>query len=657
MKSSVITRHSANSKTANDIHDYEQPLTLSFTLPTRMYNGMLVVWLLRPALQKRFPLHKQDPKIYLAFLAWCTSIGRRQYRLLRELEAWNQELMQPMDMPEALGCFWGEAYTVGMYLAGLSRSKYFNGQILYNAKMRHRAARWYFREGRQLMGLDTCPSWQQQALAKHFKDANLFTESLLLPKDAKQAEAEARIWQNTQDIRDAWGAAAKQEHLTPVTVPIACSLLSKWLGAYLPVEANEVSWLTREITKLFPSHKPTQADIKQLLTPLSSPQPFSRGAINKPFGVNLVGYARGELGIGEDVRMLAVSLERAGVPFNIINVEPGANVSQGDTSAEKWMADQFDYAINIFCMTGIEMTRMTLEKGLGWLEGHYNIGLWPWELPEWPTSWRHSWSLVNELWGISEYTAAAYREAPLPVVPMPLPVEVDTRNVNSNREYWQLPKDDYLFVFSFDMNSTLARKNPITAVEAFLAAFKHQPDKRVGLVIKVSHLDKKQSAWNALAKRIAQDQRIYLVSGELRKQEVLSLYKSCDCFVSLHRAEGFGRGLAEAQLLGLALIATGYSGNMAFCDNNATHTVRYTMMPVGAEEYFFGEGQQWADPDVHHAAELMQRCADAPKGETPLNYPLEQFNPQHCGEAYRSRLEKIAKASAIMAPTETVKSS
>ncbi|MBE0405277.1 glycosyltransferase family 1 protein [Halomonas sp. FME16] len=606
---------------------------------------MLVVWLLRPALQKRFPLHQLKLSTYLEFLAWCTHIGRRQYALLRDIDAWNVELMQPIELPPCRHCQWQESYTVGMYLVGLARSKYWHGQLMANAKMRHRAARWYFRDGRQLLGLTERVQWQQAALESNFSGPDAFLETLLLPKDTQVPEGSHRIHQNVQDICQAWGKESINPEGMPLTSfrPNKSPFLTRHIAAKLPVEVNELSWLMTELRKSLPNRTPSHADVTKVMSLWPQPKSKPYKKLNKPFGVNLIGYARGELGIGEDVRMVAAALESAAVPFNIINVEPGAHVSQKDTSAERWMSESHDYAINIFCMTGIEMSRMSMEKGLEWLTGHYNIGLWPWELPEWPSAWQHAWQLVDELWGISHYTANAYSAAPVPVKPMPLPVAINAQEIVSNRQRWQLPEDDYLFVFSFDMNSTLSRKNPIAIVKGFLAAFASQPEKRVGLVIKVSHLNKKKPAWKPLEKLIGQDSRIYLISGELRKLEVLSLYKSCNCYVSLHRAEGFGRGLAEAQLLGLDLIATGYSGNMEFCTNNATHVVDYQLVPLKHGDYFYGEGQQWAEPDIQHAARLMQTCATMPY-TVKHDYPLARFSPRYCGKAYRKRLEDIALA-------------
>lgn len=673
----------------SQIHPYHYPVDLPFTLPTRIYTGMLVVWLLRPALQQRFPLHRERYCDYLGFLAWCTSIGRRQLRLLREIEPWNRELMRPVELPVLQGCQWQCSYTVGMYLAGISRAKYWSGQLMGNARMRHRAARWYFRDGRDLLGLPGCPDWQRVALQQSFGNAEQFVQTLLMPKD-RQAGTTQSIREGVTDIVESWDKPVEASAVSP-QLPAASPKLSQWLGRWLPTEANEVFWLAHAAGQKLPwRDAPSVDELKAVMSavPVTGARSYvasqyffddssysleehqccldenqgsterSGEAIEKnkgalAWGVNLVGYARGELGIGEDVRMMARSLEAAGVPFCIINVEPGAGVSQADTTAEHWIEEVPRYPVSMFCMTGIEMARMTVEKGLGWLDGRYNIGLWPWELPEWPEPWQHAWNLVDELWGISHYTADAYSRAPVPVHHMPMAVQID-QIADLGRKDWGLSQDAYLFVFSFDRNSTLSRKNPKGVVQAFQQAFGQANAKRanedenenVGLVIKVSHLDPEDPDWQEVSRMMKGDSRIHLVYGEFRKDKILSLYRCCNAFVSLHRSEGFGRGMAEAQMLGLDLVVTGYSGNMDFCADNDTRLVDYQMVDVQEGEYFFGSGQRWAVPDIAQAAEQMKGCVTVQnnpghfKYSTP-DYPVECFSASVCGEAYRKRLEEV----------------
>lgn len=618
------------------MHPYLQPLVLPFDLPTKMYGGMISIWLLRPNLQRRFPLHKNRRIDYLNFLVWCTMIGRREYKILTEIPEWDRELNQPIQLPTLKGDKWDGVFSVGMYLVGIHRGKYWHSQILGSSSLRHRTARWYFREGRKILSLDNIEQWQINALVKNYRDYNGFIKNIILSKDDK--ETIFSIKNNNEIFEKNWNTSFGNDEIIKI-LSEKRSTISLILAGILPVEINNLASLIQKKSK-----KPSAKIITEVSKKINSLGSYlkNNNIGNKPFGVNLYGYANGELGIGEDVRMLALSFKAANVPFCIINVEPGNDVSQKDHSVDTWIATKPEYLFNIFCMTGIEMCRLVCEKGTEILDSHYNIGLWPWELPEWPEAWHHTWSLVDEIWGISHFTANAYAQAKIPVIPMPLPVVVDKVS-DLGREHWQLPNTAYLFVYSFDMNSRLKRKNPSGLIQAFQQATQGYTADDVGLVLKVSHLKRDHPEWKELESLIGSDPRIHLVTTELRRPDVLALYSSCDCYVSLHRSEGFGRALAEAQLLGLSLIATNYSGNLEFCQS-PTLCVDYSLVDLGSNDYFYGDGQQWAEPSISHAAELMRHQLQTEKMQQPIEYKTTRFSPDYCGNQFKVRLDSIFKA-------------
>ena len=126
----------------------------------------------------------------------------------------------------------------------------------------------------------------------------------------------------------------------------------------------------------------------------------------------------------------------------------------------------------------------------------------------------------------------------------------------------------------------------------------------------------------------------------MRRPEVMALYNACDCFVSLHRAEGFGRCLAEALLLKRQLITTGYSGNMDFCSEPRVGLVRYRLRPLRKNEYAWSHGQMWAEPDIDHAAELMRDIRKNPRDTRDCHF---DFSPASAGRRYALRLREIQK--------------
>ena len=373
-----------------------------------------------------------------------------------------------------------------------------------------------------------------------------------------------------------------------------------------PLNPEFAQWARAEGTEQYP--------ILQRLADVATPATVAAPAIKTshgtlPFGVNLIGYARGQFGIGEDVRMAALAMQATGIPFSLYNVEPGREVCQGDDSVDALITDQLPYAVNLLCTTGIETARLAAVEGSALFDGRRTIGYWPWELPEWPEEWRHAYELVDEVWASSRYTYEAYaKSSPKPVRHMPMAVTVDATDGLTRRDFC-LPSRRFLFVFSFDVLSSLARKNPQACVRAFKEAFP-LGDEPVGLVVKAMRATPDSPVWQELLEEAQADRRITIISETLSRGAVLDLYRACDCFVSLHRAEGFGRGIAEAMLLGKPVVVTGFSGNMDFTTPGSAALVDHRLRQVSPEEYPFAGGQLWAEPDVAHAAWWMRRLVE-----------------------------------------------
>ncbi|HYD64565.1 glycosyltransferase family 4 protein [Azospirillum sp.] len=342
---------------------------------------------------------------------------------------------------------------------------------------------------------------------------------------------------------------------------------------------------------------------------LAPPAPMVGAGGGVPSGVNLIGYARGQFGLGEDVRMAALALKARNIPFAIRNIQPGRDVCQGERGLEALITDSLPYAVNLICTTGIETARVAATEGTRLLDGRRTIGYWPWELPEWPVEWRHAYNLVDEVWASSRHTYDAYaKSCPKPVRHVPMAVTVDATAGLGRRDF-ALRKDRFLFVFSFDLLSGLARKNPQACLRAFRTAFP-RGDEPAGLVVKAMRATPDDPLWQGLLAEAATDNRIAVISGTLSRAAVLDLYRACDCFVSLHRAEGFGRGIVEAMMLGKPVVVTGYSGNMDFTTPGTAALVDHRLRRVAPGEYPFAQGQLWAEPDVEHAAWWMRRLVE-----------------------------------------------
>ncbi len=630
-----------NGKTQSEGHGLLAPIAMPFHLPTPIYGAMLAIWHLRPILQRRFPLHEGRPKDFVRFLAWCAIEGRRQYAILRSIPEWDAALVRPLLLPSLNNDRWSDGFSVAMFFYGIVRYRYFVAPMLRDAKARHRIARAFWRGERHKFMLPKPNSWHVEFFRRQFGTVDSLISMLRLKrKDVGKSTLQLTETFGLADVLQNLEAHAEvnqlpiEDRCTPPTEPDNALLPAGQSRFYLRLPKlvlRKLAWLGVRLKR-----RPTQFQLASITNRIPIGQRLSSRS-TEPFGVNLFGYAQGEIGIGEDVRLLALALKSQAIPFCIVNVKPGDNVSQKDNSVDQWIVDKPRYAINIFCTTGIEQVRYACERGLDLLEGRYNIGYWPWELPDWPASCTHAFSMVDELWGISHYTANAYRRAQCPVYAMPLSVTIDSVAPMGRKDFG-LPEEDYLFIFSFDFNSTLVRKNPVAVIQAFQRAFPNSAGGKVGLVLKASHVNAGNRAWKRIMPLIEADYRIHLIDTTLRRPEVLALYQCCDCYVSLHRAEGFGRGLAEALMLDLQLIATGFSGNLDFCTEKRVGLVRYRRQDVRRLEYFHADGQSWADPYIDHAAELMQKIYTHPR---PIEPKAFDFSPATAGIRYAQRLNEI----------------
>jgi len=376
---------------------------------------------------------------------------------------------------------------------------------------------------------------------------------------------------------------------------------------------------------------------------ISECRPSDPGLPDK--GVNVIGYAYGELGLGEDTRTVARALSTQNAPVGVVNFERGLFTRTQDKSAKQWIREDCAYLTNLFPMAVNEMHSAILDIGIANYNRRYNIGYAPWELPRWPKAWLSYLDLLDEFWVSTSFTYNALRPfTDKPVRLMPLAVTIDDVAPVMRADFG-LPEDTFLFFFSFDVTSSVYRKNPFATIEAFRRAFP-RGNERAGLVVKVMNLDPLVPNWHKLKKLAAGDERIRFITGTLSRPILMGLVSSCDAYVSLHRSEGFGRGPAEAMLLGKPTIVTGFSGNLDFTKPQNSCLVDYRLVDVEPHEYHFGEGQQWADPDVDHAADYMRKLTQDDEfakqlGCAARDQILTQHSARAAGERYCARLSEL----------------
>jgi glycosyltransferase involved in cell wall biosynthesis len=323
--------------------------------------------------------------------------------------------------------------------------------------------------------------------------------------------------------------------------------------------------------------------------------------------VLFIGYLEAALGLGESMRGLVQSVAATGIPFALYPFKLGVETRL----IGRFMEDRYDFKgrhrVNVIEMAADQVQVMFGEVGR-WRTAHsYNILRTYWELPKAPAVWADSLKGIHEIWAPNEFVRQAFRDifdGPITIVP-PC-VETGTER-EFGREQFGMDEGLFFFTFSFDYFSHPQRKNPLGVVRAFQAAFP-RGDEPVGLMIKsTSAADHYPEIKSAIRQAASLDPRIKVIDRIFSRDEMLSLIRQSDCYVSLHRSEGFGLGMAEAMALGKPVIGTDYSGSTDFLSDRTGFPVAYTMRPVQPGEYIFSDGQSWAEPDDDSAAEAMRR--------------------------------------------------
>lgn len=242
-------------------------------------------------------------------------------------------------------------------------------------------------------------------------------------------------------------------------------------------------------------------------------------------------------------------------------------------------------------------------------EGKRVIGYWAWELPTVPDLWKPAFRYVDEIWVPSRFTAAAIRRAAprgltVKVAPHPVPVS----QAAPDRARFDLDPDRVVVLCAFDLRSTLARKNPLAALEAFRRAA-GRARRGATLVFKTVGGDEAPTALAALRAAIGATPDVVVIDEALSPDDRDRLLASCDIFLSLHRSEGFGLLLAEAMAAGKAVVATGWSGNLDFMDDRTAVLVPYALVPVDDPQGIY-RGGLWAQADVETAAQALAELID-----------------------------------------------
>jgi glycosyltransferase involved in cell wall biosynthesis len=379
--------------------------------------------------------------------------------------------------------------------------------------------------------------------------------------------------------------------------------------------------------------------------------------------INLIADLRLNTGVGEATRNLVDAILAQNITASLHELELPHRQNITDLPDRyRHLPAQPAATMNLLAYEPVLLQHCLVTDLRELLLNRYTIGYWVFELPKAPLWWRTGLTYADEIWTPSRYSAQSIAQAvnaPLHVVPNIVNVSKTTL---LSRADLNLPNDRYIFYYNFDAKSSLARKNPWGVIEAFRRAFRvvslstelnaqhsHPPL----LVIKARDIHKFPRAHQHLKQLIGAVGGM-LIDTDLPRQKVDALLRHIDCYVSLHRAEGFGLGIAESMSLGKPVIATHFSANTDYLNAENGYPVQYELCPITPETHHYDPkqadtyeiGQQWAEPNIEHAAQLMREVYLDPlvakaKGERAMRDIENYASPHAVGKWVAERLAQI----------------
>lgn len=322
------------------------------------------------------------------------------------------------------------------------------------------------------------------------------------------------------------------------------------------------------------------------------------------------------------VRDFLFALKRAGIPFQGFDINPAKNSLTSDyldvlTPHEDFNVRRFTHVV--------EMFRSPLPDGI--VPVRARIAFWEGEsglLDAFPYLASSNPVIAMSDFNFNDFCKELPKTTKVFKILYPLQeISEDLEDKKTICKRYGFNEDDFIVFYNFDLGS-FHRKNPLAAVESFSRALRGVANAR--LVFKVNLASDYPNHIETIKRKVEVEgiaTQFTIIGGYLSRREIYSLTNACDVYLSLHRAEGFGIGMAEAMQLGKVVIATDYSASTEFCLPEHSIPIPYTLVDIQPGEYF-ASMRQWAEADVSAASDAILHC----------------YNDI----AYRTRLGKQAKA-------------
>jgi glycosyltransferase involved in cell wall biosynthesis len=344
------------------------------------------------------------------------------------------------------------------------------------------------------------------------------------------------------------------------------------------------------------------------------------------YGINLISHLGEISGISESTQMYVMALEQALIP---INYSANTKTRSFHTSTKK-NSDGFSHSTNLIIQNGDSIKSVTNNISKEIFEVKRNIGVWAWELSSPPRHFQTNVIKFDEIWCISDFVrnsvSLLLKERRidyinLKKIPIPITAKSMKNLSKENRLYYDklfeslnLQKNNYIF-FNFDYLSDYYRKNPSGVVKAFLKFKLKGSESNFKLIIKSINATFYRNLHEELITLAKNREDIIIVDGDWEQDMIEYFLIHSKIYMSLHRSEGFGLGMAKAMAYGIPVIATAYSGNLDYMNHNNSFLVDFNLVNIkeSTNRNYLESNSKWAEPSIEQAAILVGKIIEDKK--------------------------------------------
>lgn len=349
------------------------------------------------------------------------------------------------------------------------------------------------------------------------------------------------------------------------------------------------------------------------------------------------GYVFDASGYGQAARGYIHALNLAGIKISVVDLAANRPRQVRDEFIEARIVRGAKADVHLFHGIPPQWARFAARVSNA-------IGMTVWETDAMPAEWRNALRQVREVWLPCDYNVSVFgKSLDRAIFKLPHALLPGNRALTGANEFPGIGERDFVFYSIFQWQE---RKSPQGLIESFLRAFSVEADAVLVLKVNVEAAHVAARELGELRRRTGSSARVQIHSEAWPEARIEALHARGDCYVSLHRGEGWCYPLFEAAGRGTPVVATGYSGPLEYLDEDAHKLVRHELCPVRQSYRYYHPRMRWAEPDLGHASELMrdvylEREAARAKAAQAASKMRVDYSLERVGEMARTRIEEM----------------